>query len=121
MIGKKIRKVRELKGYSQEYMAGELGISQKTYSNIETDQAKVHFNRLEEISVILEISLIELLSFDDKNVFNNKFHYKVENNQNYVLSDRIDFEHERKAYKKHIEHLEKENDFLRQQLDKFIN
>lgn len=107
MIGWKIKKTRELRGYSQEYLANQLGISQKTYSNIETNQAKVDYNRLEEISKILKISLVELLSFDEKNALN-------------FFNGNTSFEYERKAYQKHIEQLEKENEFLRQQLDKFI-
>ena len=34
-IGDKIRKVRELKGFTQDFMAGKLEMSQRAYSKIE--------------------------------------------------------------------------------------
>ena len=34
-IGAKIRRIRQLKGYSQEYMATSLGITQNSYSKLE--------------------------------------------------------------------------------------
>ncbi|MCB0516828.1 MAG: helix-turn-helix transcriptional regulator [Bacteroidetes bacterium] len=37
-IGIKIRKWRELRNYSQTYMAQELGISQKSYSKLENGE-----------------------------------------------------------------------------------
>jgi len=118
-IGQKIKKVREIKGYTQEYLAEQLDISQKTYSQIENNQSKLDVNRLQKIADILEIGLIELLSFDDKNIFNNNFHDKVENSQNYVVNQ-TSFEEELKAHLKYIAHLEKENDYLRTPLDKLL-
>jgi transcriptional regulator with XRE-family HTH domain len=38
-IGNRLRKLRIAKGYSQEYMADVLQISQKTYSNMENDKS----------------------------------------------------------------------------------
>ena len=119
-IGQKIKKVRELKGYTQEYLAEQLNISQKTYSLIESDQTKIDLDRLQKIADTLEIDLMNLLAFDDKNIFNNNFHDKVETSQNYVVNE-SSFEEERKAHLKYIEHLEKENDFLKTQLDKILN
>ncbi|MFN3918468.1 MAG: helix-turn-helix domain-containing protein [Flavobacteriales bacterium] len=39
-IGLNIRKRRELRGYTQEYMADNLGISQSAYVQIEKGQTK---------------------------------------------------------------------------------
>lgn len=52
----KIRKIRLEKGYSQEYMAECLKISQNTYSRIEAGEIKLFVNRLIIIASILEIS-----------------------------------------------------------------
>ena len=41
MIGEKIRKIRTLKGLSQDYMAEKLKISQPAYSDIENNKTKV--------------------------------------------------------------------------------
>jgi transcriptional regulator with XRE-family HTH domain len=37
-IGEKIRQIRDLKGLSQEYISGKLGISQRAYSKIERNE-----------------------------------------------------------------------------------
>ncbi len=34
LVGQKIRKLRELRNYTQEYMATQLDLSQKSYCNI---------------------------------------------------------------------------------------
>lgn len=70
-IGHKIKKVRELRNFTQEYMATQLSLSQEGYSKIEADKTKVSLERIEQIAQILQIDLFDLLNFDDKYVFNN--------------------------------------------------
>jgi transcriptional regulator with XRE-family HTH domain len=70
-VGAKIRKVRSLRRLSKENLAAELGISQKAYSKIENGSTEVTVSRLQKIADTLGISLAELLSFDDKLMFNN--------------------------------------------------
>ena len=60
-IGEKIRIQRMIKGYSQEYMAFMLEISQAAYSNLERDETEMTITRIYEISEILEISPFELM------------------------------------------------------------
>jgi transcriptional regulator with XRE-family HTH domain len=67
----KIKQLRELKNFTQEYMAGHLGISTRAYSKIETGETQLTLNRLNEISTVLGISPIEVLGFDEKQIFNN--------------------------------------------------
>ncbi len=69
-LGNKIKKVRELKGLKQEYMAEVLGISQPSYSKIETDEVSVSPERLEQIAKVLQVSVQDILAFDEKIVFN---------------------------------------------------
>ena len=59
-----IRKVRENKGFSQEYMATRLHISQNTYSKLELGYTALTIERLIQIAAILEISIIDLLNPD---------------------------------------------------------
>lgn len=61
-IGHKLRKFRTEKGYSQEYMADRLKISQKTYSNMENEKTEITIDTLKQIADELEIDLLELLS-----------------------------------------------------------
>lgn len=67
----KIKRIRELKNVSQEYIANQLGISTRAYSKIETGETQLTINRLNEIGDILGIDPIEILGFDEKQVFNN--------------------------------------------------
>jgi transcriptional regulator with XRE-family HTH domain len=61
MIGEKIRLIRISKGYSQEYMAFMLNISQGTYSKLEKDNIVITIQRLFSIAEILEVNITELL------------------------------------------------------------
>lgn len=67
----KIKQIRELKNISQEFVANKLGIATRTYSKIETGETQLTINRLNEISEILEVPPMEILGFDEKQVFNN--------------------------------------------------
>ncbi len=55
-MNNKIRVYRIQKGLSQENMAYELGISQKSYSNLENGKTKLKVETIYKIAVILEIS-----------------------------------------------------------------
>lgn len=59
---KKMRLERLKKGYSQDYMAFKLDISQKSYSKLENNKTKMRLDRLLEISKILELDINDLLS-----------------------------------------------------------
>lgn len=53
----RIRKLRESKDYSQENMAGELGISTSAYSKIERGVTDPSIGRIGEIAAILEVEI----------------------------------------------------------------
>lgn len=65
-IAYKIRRARLKKGYSQDYMACQLELSTKTYSNLESGKSKIDINRLINISDILEINVADLLNITIK-------------------------------------------------------
>ncbi|MGG5598340.1 helix-turn-helix transcriptional regulator [Myroides sp. DF42-4-2] len=56
----KMRSRRKELGFSQEYVAMKLNISQKAYSDIESGKTKLKNDVLNEIAVILEISPFEI-------------------------------------------------------------
>jgi transcriptional regulator with XRE-family HTH domain len=62
--GSKIRKIRELKNISQNYVATRLGISQAAYSMIESGKTKVTDEKLLKISEALEVPRVIILNFD---------------------------------------------------------
>ncbi len=67
----KIKQIRELKNLTQDYVASQLQLTTRAYSKIESGETQLTINRLNEISSILEIEPLEILGFDDKQVFNN--------------------------------------------------
>ena len=68
-IGEKIRKIRNIRGYSQEYMGSRLNMSQNNYSRIELDQINLTLKTLSEIADVLEIGTQELLNFNEAVLF----------------------------------------------------
>jgi len=113
-IGTNIRKVRDLKGFSQEFMANRLTISQRQYSRIENNETELTLSKLETISDVLEVSIEQLLGFDDQHIFNNN--NQQGGNAASVLIQSFS-EKEREQYEKRICHLEGEILFLRNQLE----
>lgn len=66
-IASNIRRIRESKGYTQEYLAMKLGISQNAYSKIELGYTKITLERLFQIARIIEIEAVKLM--DDPKPF----------------------------------------------------
>ena len=59
-----IRKVREYRNYTQDYLAAKLEISQNAYSKIELGYSKITLDRLFHIALILEVGVMELIKFE---------------------------------------------------------
>lgn len=66
----KIIEFRRKKGFSHEYMAYALNMSQPAYSKIEKNETKLSVDRLFEIAKILEVTVLELLDIDARNTYN---------------------------------------------------
>ena len=61
-ITKRIRSIRENRGFSQQYMATKLNISANAYSKIELRESKIYLDRLFQIAIILDINIETLLN-----------------------------------------------------------
>lgn len=72
-----IRKIREYRNYTQEYLAMKLAISQNAYSKIELGYTKITLERLYQIAQILEVDLIELIKAEDSEVMQLLNHSSV--------------------------------------------
>lgn len=59
-----IKKIREKKGYSQEYMGQELFITQVAYAKIEKLQTRLTVHRLFKIAEIFEVCITKLLGIE---------------------------------------------------------
>ena len=61
-VASNIRKIREYRDYTQEYLALKLGISQNAYSKIELAYTRITVERLIQIAHILEVESVDLLN-----------------------------------------------------------
>ena len=93
-IAKNIRKYRELKGFSQEYMAHQLNVNQSTYAKMENSSTKITIDKLFSVAKLLETDVSEILDLKNQTIFNqtdnetaNAFgkveHYYQENKEVY--------------------------------------
>ncbi|PWN70072.1 XRE family transcriptional regulator [Chryseobacterium phosphatilyticum] len=82
VCGQNIRKIRRSRDLTQEYMAFEMGISQKAYSDIENSKVKINLEILTKISDILDIKPSDICSISHKcgtdDAYENKYQGLVE-------------------------------------------
>lgn len=69
-IGTKVKKLRELKNFTQEYMAKHLDMTPSGYGKIERDESEVSYQKLEKIADILGIKIEDIVNFNERLVFN---------------------------------------------------
>ena len=87
-IGKKIGRIRELRGMKQEALAMELGISQQAISNIEQSET-IEDTKLKEIAKALGVTPEAIENFSEEavfNIINNTFKDNSSNNNNYLCT-----------------------------------
>lgn len=110
-IGMKIKKLRELRNFTQEYMAKKLNMSTNGYGKIEREETDISYSRMQQIAEVLEVSISEIINFDDKEIFSNKFKHEV------PFKDIKDYE--RAFYEQEIQHLKQENHYLKEIIEIF--
>jgi transcriptional regulator with XRE-family HTH domain len=80
-ISANIKNIRELKNYTQEYIAYQLGITQAGYSKIEKGSTSLSVEKLQQLSVILELPLENIINFESQ-----KYLYQMRTSEkNHVL------------------------------------
>lgn len=112
-IGSKIKQIRELRNYTQEYVADKLGMSIAGYSRIERNQVDVNFEKLNKIASVFNVQVAELIKFDDEAIFS------IQNLTNSVNGNKVNIqfnENEKKLYEALIEQLKNEITFLKSEL-----
>lgn len=72
-ISENIRLIRESQGYSQDYVAIKLDITQQAYSAIEKNPERATLIRLREIATVLQVPLVTLLG-EDEIIIQQNFH-----------------------------------------------
>ena len=92
MPGNIIKQYRELRNYSQEYIAKKMGISQNAYSKIENNITQLTVNHLKSISSTLDIPIIDLLK-DDFEIRKPQFSEKKNVSRSEIIMYLHDFQH----------------------------
>jgi transcriptional regulator with XRE-family HTH domain len=64
MPGHIIKRYRELKNFSQKYVAAKMGISQNAYSKIENNITQLTVHHLNELSKVFEVPVTDFLKDD---------------------------------------------------------
>jgi transcriptional regulator with XRE-family HTH domain len=87
-IGRKISRIRELRGMKQEVLAAELGISQQAVSKMEQSES-IETDVLDNVAKVLAVPSEAIKNFSDEAVFNiisNNFSDNSSNNNNYLCT-----------------------------------
>ena len=82
-IGRKISRIRELKGMKQETLAASMGVSQQAISKLEQSE-HVDDDRLEEVSKALGVSPDAIKNFNDEAII-----YNIQNNSDTSTNNNI--------------------------------
>ena len=114
--GMRIKKLREHRNYTQQYMADKLDISQNAYSKIENGATKLTVDRLGEIAELLDVPVESILS-GEKQIL------KVENNTIEKFYGYIENLHEenKEILIKQIEFLQQQNEQLLKTIEKLTS
>lgn len=115
-LGHKIKKLRELKNFTQSHIASELGITQSAYSKMELGESEVSYSKLAKIADVLGLSPEEIMTFNEQMIF-NVMHNQTGNG--FVINKGLT-ENEKKLYEDHIAHLLEEVTYLKKVLDKLL-
>lgn len=111
-IGRNIRRLRELRNFTQKYMAEQLAMTQGNYARIENEEIQISGERLERISNILGYSLDFMMEFDVERI-NDFAHQKLSNKNmyHYQISPEL-----KTLYETRISYLENYIDELKSEL-----
>jgi transcriptional regulator with XRE-family HTH domain len=66
-LAKRIRLIRVIRGYSQDYVASQMDISQSAYSKIERKAGSSSYYTLEKIANVLGVSVPFLVDIGNNN------------------------------------------------------
>lgn len=108
-----IKRIREQKGISQDYMAMELGISQSTYTKLERGEVNLYVDRLLKIAKVLNVGLARIFDENANNSFNVNT-YDTSSNFNQVIENQ--YNDSKELIKKLQNTLESENQHLKEEV-----
>ena len=63
-VNDKIRMMREMNNWTQEYVADKLHMSLTSYAKLERGESRLHLDKLTKIAEIFQVNIADLLSLD---------------------------------------------------------
>ncbi|HEY0895254.1 MAG TPA: helix-turn-helix transcriptional regulator [Sphingobacteriaceae bacterium] len=125
-IGRKISRLRELRGWKQEALAAELGVSQQAVSKMEQSE-KIEEDLLQRISEALKIPVEGIKNFDENSIIQS-----IQNNYDHATGTGINvnctfnpleklmeaIEENRKLYERLLASEREKVEFLKQQAER---
>ncbi|GAA4162599.1 hypothetical protein GCM10022217_30310 [Chryseobacterium ginsenosidimutans] len=118
-IGKRIRKYREEKGFSQEELAEKLHVSRSTYQRIENGETNSWINHIENICTSLEVNMDDLLKPEEGYVqVNNNNESTNDNGSGVIQNQTINYNASEKLieqYEERIKELKEQVEFWKNQ------
>ena len=111
-ISDKIRHIRELKNFTQDYMAQQLGMTQAGYSRIEMGATDVSYSKLIDIAKVLDVKVEDIVCFDGQKYFNS-FNTKSYNNIQHYPKEVV------KLYEDKIQLMQKLMDNMERELNRY--
>jgi len=117
LIGNRLRKLRELRNYTQEYIAKQLNMTATGYGKIERDESEVSYQKLKKIAVILNIKIEDIINFNENLVFDIIHNQTTARNEPTHADGRLS-ETEKRLYEQIIEQLKEENTYLKTIIDR---
>jgi transcriptional regulator with XRE-family HTH domain len=118
-IGEKIKKLRELRNFTQEYMAEKLAISQNAYSKIERNETDVSYSRVESVAKILDVDVLDIIGFDEKKLLFNISDNKDQSHNGLIIHTGLS-DKEKTLYEQMVSTLKLENEFLKRIVESYI-
>lgn len=107
---KNVKALRELAGYSQEYMAESLGLTQSSYARFENEAKKIDFRLIERVAELFGVDTHVLVNFHKQDVSKQLPPNLAQEGQEGYGNPELE------QLKDRVEHLERLNEQLMKQL-----
>jgi transcriptional regulator with XRE-family HTH domain len=84
MDGAKIKRIREMKGKTQEEIAEKLNLTAQAYGRMERGETSINTERLGKIAEALDVSVEDIYRFDDRK-------FMISGNNNGEANENVQF------------------------------
>lgn len=111
-FGNKLKVLREVHNYTQEYVSNVLEVAPSTYSLMEKGQAQITIERIEKLAILYKMNLIDFMALDDQTIIQQHFTYSSGIRESVKINNNGTAEEDKQWYKEIIERLEQQNERL---------